>query len=50
MLNLKFLALSLNELKCKSLNNLLKEINIHNHVYILYYYFYSYIKKNNEKY
>ena len=41
---------SLNELKCKSLNNLFKEINIHNHVYILYYYFHSYIKHNNKKY
>jgi hypothetical protein len=41
---------SLNEIKCKSLNNLLKEINIHNHVYILYYYFYSYIKHDSKKY
>ena len=41
---------SLNELKCKSLNNLFKEIHIHNHVYILYYYFHSYIKHNNKKY
>jgi IS4 transposase len=30
---------SLNEINSKSLDNLLKEINIHNYVYILYYYF-----------
>ena len=37
---------SLGNLNCKTLNNLLKEINIHNYVYILYYSFQYYIKSD----
>jgi hypothetical protein len=41
---------SLSNLNCKSLNNLLKDINMHNFVYILYYYFYNFIKTDCKSY
>jgi len=42
---------SLNEINSKNINNLLKEIRIHNLVYILYYYYYNCFKdKLNFKY